>query len=129
MTVAHPRTQPASSAEPRREQRRRHSRFDCDDDTFGLVLASPDTPLELAGVRNISQSGAGLIFGRRLHPGRVVVSNLFNARRNFACRVAMRVVYANAWPDGIFHLGGIFIQELSLAEVEWLRSREASTPP
>jgi PilZ domain len=114
-------TLPAPSARPRGEQRRRHPRFPCEPTTFGLVQASPDTPLELAGVRDISQSGVGLLFRRRLNPGRTVVLNLFNARRNFACRLVMRVVYASAQPDGTFRLGGTFTQELSPAEVDWLR--------
>jgi hypothetical protein len=77
--------------------------------------------LELAGVRNISQSGAGLLFHRPLHMGRFVTLNLFNAQRNFAARVTFRVIHCETAGDGIFLLGGAFTQELSAEEVQWLR--------
>jgi hypothetical protein len=112
---------PAPTDRPRGEQRRRHPRFACEPTTFALVQASPDTPLELAAVRDISQSGVGLLFRRHLQPGRTVLLNLFNARRNFACRLVMRVVYVSPQPDATFRVGGAFTQELSAIEVSWLR--------
>jgi hypothetical protein len=103
------------------DRQRRHERFPCGANTFGLIQATCDTPLELAGVRNISQSGAGLLFHRRLEAGRVVLLNLFNARRNFATRMTFRVIYCEEHKDGLFLLGGAFSQELSPEEVNWLR--------
>ncbi len=104
-----------------KDRRRRHERFPCGPYTFGLIQATCDTPLELAGVRNVSQSGAGLLFHRRLEHGRLVLLNLFNARRNFAMRVTFRVIYCEEHKDGLYLLGGAFSQEMSPEEVQWLR--------
>src|SRR5262245_61101078 len=104
-----------------RDRRRRHPRFVCGPNTFGLISASPDTPLELAGVHNLSQSGAGLVFHRSLAIGRFVMLNLFNAQRNFAARVTFRVIHCAESKDGIYTVGGAFTQELSAEEVQWLR--------
>jgi hypothetical protein len=77
-------------------------------------------PLELAGVRNVSQSGVGLLTRRRLEPGTLVTVNLFNAQRNIAMRMWMRVVFANALDDGTHQVGGEFTEEISAEEVQWL---------
>ncbi len=102
------------------ESRRRHPRFPCGPCTFGLLAAGKDTPLELVGVRNISQSGAGLVLNRFIEPGSVVVLNLFNWRRNIATRALLRVVHTSPHPDGTYLLGGAFTEELSAEEVQWL---------
>ncbi len=105
----------------RLETRRRHPRFPCGPCTFGLLAAGRDTPLELVGVRNISQSGAGLVLNRFIEPGSVVILNLFNWRRNIATRVPLRIVHASQHDDGNFLVGGAFTEELSAEEVQWLR--------
>ena len=114
-------TQAPKTAKKYKDRQRRHQRFSCGPNTFGLIQATSDTPLELAGVRNISQSGAGLVFHRRLEIGRLVLLNIFNARRNFATRTTFRVIYSEEHQDGLFLLGGAFAQELSPEEVNWLR--------
>ena len=109
----------ASPATP--EQRRRHPRFECGPYTFGLLQEGRDARLELVGVRNISQSGVGLVGNRAIEEGKIVTLNLFNSQRNFATRVLMRVVYANRQPDNTFFLGGAFTQEIGKEEVDWLQ--------
>jgi hypothetical protein len=104
-----------------RESRRRHPRFPCGPCTFGLLAAGRDTPLELVGVHNLSQSGAGLVLNRFIEPGSVVLLNLFNWRRNIATRVPFRIVHASQHEDGTFFVGGAFTEELSAEEVQWLR--------
>lgn len=104
----------------RLESRRRHPRFPCGPCTFGLLAAGKDTPLELVEVRNISQSGAGLVLKRFVEPGTVVILNLFNWRRNIATRVPLRAIHASQNADGTFFLGGAFTEELSPEEVQWL---------
>jgi hypothetical protein len=110
-----------STTNPPPEQRRRHPRFPCGSSTFGLVQEGPDTPLELVGVRNISQSGVGLVAKRGLELRKIVTLSLFNYQRNFATRVLLRVVYANQQPDHTYFLGGAFIHEIGSEEVEWLQ--------
>lgn len=105
----------------KRESRRRHPRFPCGPCTFGLLAVGRDTPLELVGVRNLSQSGAGLVLNRFIEPGSVVILNLFNWRRNIATRVPFRIVHASQHEDGNFFVGGAFTEELSAEEVQWLR--------
>jgi hypothetical protein len=100
--------------------RRRHPRFDCGPFTFCLFQVCADTPLEVAGVRNVSQSGIGLITKRLLSAGSLVTLNLFNAQRNVAFRVFMRVIYAHSQDDGLYHVGGAFTEEISPEEVQWL---------
>jgi hypothetical protein len=85
------------------------------------LKASPDTPLELVGVRNLSRSGVGLVMNRNLDPGKVATLNLFNSQRNFATRVLMRVVYGNAQKDATFWIGAAFMHEMGEEEVHWLR--------
>jgi hypothetical protein len=111
----------ARPAKRYKDRRRRHQRFRCGPQTFGLIQAFLDTPLELTGVRDISQSGAGLMFHRRLEPGRRVILNLFNARRNFATRTTLRVIYCDEHKDGLYFVGGAFSQEISPEEVQWLQ--------
>jgi hypothetical protein len=121
VTVPRTASPTARKAKPYKDRRRRHERFPCGPYTFGLLHANPYMPLELTGVRNVSQSGAGLIFHRRLEAGQAVTLNLFNARRNFATRVTLRVIYCDEHRDGLFLLGGAFSQEIGPEEVQWLR--------
>jgi hypothetical protein len=109
-----------AATKPTGRDLRRHPRLDCGPYTFSLFQVNIDMPLELAGVRNVSQSGIGLITRRRLEPGSVLTLNLFNAQRNIAFRVWMRVVYVKAQADGLFQVGGPFTAEISQEEVQWL---------
>ena len=110
----------AAPSQPTGRGRRRHPRVDCGPYSFCLFQICRDMPLELAGVRNVSQSGIGLLTQRRLQPGTLVTLNLFNAQRNIAFRVWMRVVYSNVQDDGMHLVGGAFTEEISAEEVAWL---------
>jgi len=110
----------AAATKPTGRGRRRHPRLDCGPYTFCLFQACADTPLEVAGVRNVSQSGIALITQRPLQPGALVTLNLFNAQRNIAFRLWMHAVYVNAQDDGLYHVGGAFTEEISAEEVQWL---------
>jgi hypothetical protein len=111
---------PVAVTKPTGKDLRRHPRFDCGPYTFSLFQVERDMPPELAGVRNVSQSGIALITKRPLEPGTLVTVNLFNARRNIAFRVVMRVVYAKPQDDGLYCVGGPFTDEISQEEVQWL---------
>ena len=115
-----PSPTPAAPPGPSVTRQRKHPRFPASPNTFCLLGTGRDGPAELAGVRNISRGGVGVVFARRMEPGEVVTVNLFNWKRNFACRVVMRVVYANAQADGTFFLGGAFTEEMAEEEVQWL---------
>jgi hypothetical protein len=118
--MSHSLSPAVSAAKPSGKGRRRHPRFECGPYSFGLFQVCADMPLELAGIRNISQAGIGLTVKRQLRPGVLVTLNLFNAQRNIAFRVRMQVVYVSAQTYGTFHVGGAFTQELSPEEVQWL---------
>ena len=102
------------------EQRRKYPRSRCGPATFCILVAGTHVKPDLAGVRDISRGGIGLILARPIKPGKVVTLNLFNVTRNFACQVVMRVIYANKQVDGSYFVGGAFGEPLIEEEVQWL---------
>jgi len=92
------------------EQRRKYPRFRCGPATFCILVAGTHVKPDLAGVRDISRGGIGLILARPIKPGKVVTLNLFNVTRNFA----------NKQVDGSYFVGGAFGEPLIEEEVQWL---------
>jgi hypothetical protein len=84
-----------------------------------LHTAAGDMPMvEL--VRDISTDGIGLVLDHRLTPGTTGTLNLLNVLNGVTVRVALRVVYGTARPDGSFAHGGTFAKELDPADLTGL---------
>jgi hypothetical protein len=106
-----------------RTERRKAERLACDLEGFYRPLgASPAGLWWLAGVRDLSVKGIGLILTRRLEPGTLLSVELQNAAETYQRTILARIVHVQETEDGSWRVGGMFISRLQEEELQALLS-------
>lgn len=106
---------------PSRRERRRAARYACQMETACVVISLVEPVLLAVKVRDISQTGIGLVLSSRLHPGAFVAVKLQGPRHPAPRILRAQVMHATAQKDRRSWLAGCsFIGELGKEELALL---------
>jgi hypothetical protein len=101
-------------------ERRRAQRHLCTLDTSCRLVASVAGNAQIVRVRNISATGISLVLNGPIEPQTVLYIELLNRHTSFLCMIRLRVVYSVEHPNGLFIVGGAFLQQLTREQLTGL---------
>jgi hypothetical protein len=103
-------------------ERRRAQRHVCNLETSCRLVASVAGNAQIVRVRNISASGISLVLNGPVEPETILYIELLNRPTSFLCLIRLRVVYSVEHPNGVFIVGGAFLQALTAEQLTGLLS-------
>jgi hypothetical protein len=116
------RRRPWSRRKGSAAERRRAQRHLCTLDTSGRLVASLAGNTQIVRVRNISASGISLVLNGPVEPETTLYIELLNRPSSYLCMLRLRVVYSVEHPNGLFIVGGAFLQRLNAEQLTGLLS-------